>query len=72
VDLAAIIKGENGRPSLISCCKKTEKSIDNEFNALYYQWVKGIITDNDFYTRYDNMNSDFLKDYLSNFSNFIQ
>lgn len=72
VDLAAVIKGEDGRPSLLSCCQKTDKSIENEFNPLFYQWVNGSISDKDFYKRYDMMNSDFIKDYLSNFFIFIQ
>ena len=72
VDLAAVIKGENGRPSLLSCCQKTEQLIDSEFNPLFDQWVNGNMSDKEFYKSYDKMNSDFLKDYLSNFSNFIQ
>jgi len=72
VDLAAIIKGENGKPSLLSCCKKTENKIDGEFGNLFSKWVGGFVDDDKFYFLYDRMASDFIKHYYMNFSDFMQ
>jgi hypothetical protein len=72
IDLKPVIKGEDGRESLLNCCEATESSINDYFNKIYSEWVDGKISDRMFFKSYDSLTSRFYDIYLNNFASYLQ
>lgn len=70
VHLDVIQKGTEGRPSLKECAAVTETIIDQQFGRIYRQWLKGELSDDDFYAAYQAQQPDYWKAYVSAFAGY--
>ncbi len=67
-----ILKGAGeGRPSLLSCCSAAEKQIDSSFYDLYRRWLRGEMSDSEFYSSYAVLTESYFDVYKSCFSAFM-
>lgn len=65
-----VLRGNEGRPSLLSCCRKAESVIDESFINLHSEWTSGNISDEEFYKKYRDISESFLGEYHSVFASF--
>ncbi len=65
-----VLKGTDGRPSLLSCCRKTESFIDESFDKLYSGWVSEKISDDRFFSEYKVLTESYIEKYHSVFASF--
>lgn len=71
-DALALLKGRDGRPALLDCCRSAEKAINEKFDGIYSEWVSGNIGDKEFYGAYSLLTPSFYDEYLSNFAVFLK
>ena len=72
VNLRAVLKGESSFPSLLSCWHSAEMQINESFRSIYLKWTSGIISEKEFFSRYDDASKDYIDVYMRNFSSFLQ
>lgn len=72
VRIDAVLKGINGRPSLLDCCKEAENDIVKSFDKYYSNWVSGKISDEKFYSKYVSDQGEWLKTYRKEFDTYIK
>lgn len=72
IDVEAVIKGKDGKPSLISTCQEVEnKTINPEFDKILSKWIKGKINDDKFYSNYSELMEKVFIEYKSKFAPFM-
>ncbi|MCR5003373.1 MAG: hypothetical protein K5984_03300 [Bacteroidales bacterium] len=67
-----VLKGTEGRPSLVSCCKSSEKAIGKSFGKYYGKWVEGRISDDEFFSEYVSDQGNWMKIYKKEFDTYIK
>lgn len=67
-----VIKGSKYYPSLLCCCRKSDKKIEETFNSIYEKWIDGKMNDEEFYSDYEEAAGNFIGIYESCFSPFLQ
>ena len=71
VDTQNILRGADGKPSLVDCSQKVEDKIVKDFAPLYQQWMNGALTDYSFFKLYDRMASQWMKKYDAVFAPYL-
>lgn len=66
----AVQKGADGRPSLKACAQQAERDIDALFIPLFNDWAQGMITDQEFYQRYQEQSATYYSLYLAAFKDY--
>ena len=66
-----ILRGADGKPSLINCSQEVEQKIVKDFVPLYQQWVEGALTDQAFFKLYDQMAKQWMKKYDAVFAPYL-
>lgn len=72
INMKALLKGDNGRPSLIECSKSADSEISASFNEIFTQWESGRMSNADFYSAYKKKSLIFINSYTSKFSPFLE
>lgn len=70
VHLDVIQKGTEGRPSLITCAKTTEQTINQSFTAIYLPWLDGKISDAQFYEAYRSQQAEYWRAYVNAYAGY--
>jgi hypothetical protein len=71
VSMQNILRGADGKPSLINCSQEVEQKIVKDFVPLYQQWVEGALTDQAFFKLYDQMAKQWMKKYDAVFAPYL-
>lgn len=66
-----IIKGTEGRAALLDCSYNAENKINSQFYSIYYKWVYGSMSDNEFYDLYQSSSADYFKYYLDAYKDYL-
>ena len=66
-----ILRGADGKPSLMHCTHEVEQAIAAPFDALHQQWETGKISDKAFWKAYDQMANDWMKKYYEIFQPYL-
>ena len=66
-----ILRGADGKPSLMHCTHEVEQAIAAPFDALHQQWETGKISDKVFWKAYDQMANDWMKKYYEIFQPYL-
>lgn len=68
----AIVKGRDGKPALLDCCRKAEDEINASFSEIFGKWKSGEMTDARFYEEYDSRAASFIDMYFKHFALFAK
>ena len=66
-----VLRGVEGKPSLLSCTHKVEQQIIDDFIPLYQQWTEGALSDQVFFKLYDQIAKKWMKTYNSTFKPYL-
>ena len=66
-----ILRGADGRPSLLQCTREVEQAIVVPFETLHMQWEAGKISDKAFWKVYDQMANGWMKKYYEIFQPYL-
>ena len=66
-----ILLGTSGKPALLTCTRKVERNIEQDFLPLYQQWEEGALSDQAFFKWYDQIAKQWLKNYYSDFAPYL-
>ena len=67
VSTANILRGSEGKPSMLTCTQEVEKIIVEDFTPLYKQWTENSINDKTFWQNYDQMAEKWMQKYYEIF-----
>lgn len=71
-DLRPVLRGPNGSPSMLSCCRMCEDDIAAPFLSLWSDYVCGKISNDGYIGRYRVLSSSFFSIYLKSFKSYIE
>lgn len=71
LDLRRLLFGDGDTPSIISCCRKVESGIIEDFFSLYSVYIAGEISRETFLDRYGMMSGDFFSAYSREMDRFV-
>ena len=71
LSLQNVLRGAEGRPSLLSCVNEVENHILSQFIPLYQQWADGALVDSVFFKWYDQITKQWMKEYYSVFAPYL-
>lgn len=66
-----VLCGTAGKPALLSCTRKVESKIEEDFLPLYQQWEEGALSDQAFFIWYEQIAKQWLKTYYSEFAPYL-
>jgi hypothetical protein len=66
-----ILRGATGKPALLTCTQEVEQLIGQRFLPLYQEWIKGAISDQYFWSAYDQMALDWRDSYVQKFAAYL-
>ena len=66
-----VLRGIEGKPSLLSFTHKFEQQIIDDFIPLYKQWTEGALSDQVFFKLYDQIAKKWMKTYNSTFKPYL-
>lgn len=66
-----VLRGVEGKPSLLSCTHKVEQQILDDFIPLYQQWTEGALSDQVFFKLYDQIAKKWMKTYNASFKPYL-
>ena len=66
-----VLRGVEGKPSLLSCTHNVEQQILDDFIPLYQQWTEGALSDQVFFKLYDQIAKKWMKTYNSTFKPYL-
>ena len=70
--LDAVLKGRDGKPALMSCCRGAEKTIDKAWGDIYSRWTSGQLSDKAFYEAYDQLSPSFFTLFKEAYAPFLK
>jgi hypothetical protein len=71
IALQNVLQGTNNQPSILSLTRQVEQQIQTSFAPLYAEWLKREISDEVFYTRYEQLASQWFDAYQLIFSPYL-
>lgn len=71
IALQNVLQGTNNQPSILSLTRQVEQQIETSFAPLYAEWLKREISDEVFYTRYEQLASQWFDAYQLIFSPYL-
>lgn len=72
VNMQHILQGTATAPSLLTCTQEVEKQINEDFDLLYQQWLKGQMSDKVFLKAYDEVSKKWMQNYRDSFAPYLK
>lgn len=71
VNMQNILRGSEGKPSMLACTDTVEKAIVEDFAPLYMQWTQGELSNKAFWQAYDDVAEKWMGKYYEIFQPYL-
>ena len=71
VNMQNILRGSEGKPSMLACTDIVEKAIVEDFAPLYMQWTQGELSNKAFWQAYDDVAEKWMGKYYEIFQPYL-